>query len=131
MGLWIKADGSVKDIAPQNGKDYKWHELKKYVNGYIEIVRLGDGKIIVCNEEGKLCGLPLNRAIRAEDSNEIVDIIAGPFFVCDCSGESFGSLSKEQQERYLKKYRNPERFFRVGDSIEAVPMILGRKGKVR
>lgn len=60
MGLWIKTGGSVKDIAPQNGKDYKWHELKKYVNGYIEIVRLGDGKIIVCNEEGKLIGLPVN-----------------------------------------------------------------------
>ena len=106
--------------------------LQQAVGGDIEAYYPFEEPVcIVCNEEGKLCGLPLNRAIRAEGSNEIVDIIAGPFFVCDCSGESFGSLSKEQQERYLKKYRNPERFFRVGDSIEAVPMILGRKGKVR
>ena len=76
---------------------------------------------IVCNSEGKINGLPLNRAIRDEDTNEIVDIIAGTFFICDCSGESLGSLSKEQQKRYLEKYRLPERFFRTRDGIEAVP----------
>ena len=34
---------------------------------------------LVCNEEGKLEGLPLNRALRTEDG-EIYDIIAGNFF---------------------------------------------------
>ena len=76
---------------------------------------------IVCNEEGKINGLPLNRAIRDADTGDIADIIAGTFFICDCSGESFGSLSKEQQKRYLEKYRLPERFFRIGENIEAVP----------
>ena len=75
---------------------------------------------IVCNDEGKINGLPLNRAIRDEDTNEIVDIIAGTFFICDCRKESFGSLSEEQQKRYLEKYRLPERFFRTRDGIEAV-----------
>ena len=75
----------------------------------------------VCNEEGKINGLPLNRAIRDADTGDIADIIAGTFFICDCSGESFGSLSKEQQKRYLEKYRLPERFFRIGETIEAVP----------
>lgn len=75
----------------------------------------------VCNEEGKINGLPLNRAIRDEDTGDIADIIAGTFFICDCSGESFGSLSKEQQKRYLEKYRLPERFFRSRDGIESVP----------
>ena len=37
------------------------------------------------------------------------------------SGESFGSLSMEQQKRYLEKYRLPERFFRSRDGIESVP----------
>ena len=76
---------------------------------------------IVCNEEGKINGLPLNRAIRDEDTGDIADIIAGTFFICDCSGESFDSLSKEQQKRYLEKYRLPERFFRSRDGIESVP----------
>lgn len=75
----------------------------------------------VANDEGKINGLPLNRAIRDEDTNEIVDIIAGTFFICDCRKESFGSLSEEQQKRYLEKYRLPERFFRTRDGIEAVP----------
>ena len=74
----------------------------------------------VANDEGKINGLPLNRAIRDEDTNEIVDIIAGTFFICDCRKESFGSLSEEQQKRYLEKYRLPERFFRTRDGIEAV-----------
>ena len=72
-------------------------------------------------EEGKINGLPLNRAIRDADTGDIADIIAGTFFICDCSGESFGSLSQEQQKRYLEKYRLPERFFRIGENIEAVP----------
>ena len=74
----------------------------------------------VCNEEGKINGLPLNRAIRDEDTGDIADIIAGTFFICDCSGESFGSLFTEQQKRYLEKYHLPERFFRTRNGIESV-----------
>ena len=62
-----------------------------------------------------------NRAIRDADTGDIADIIAGTFFICDCSGESFGSLFTEQQKRYLEKYRLPERFFRSRDGIESVP----------
>ena len=96
--------------------------LQRTVGGSIEAYYpFAEQVCIVCNEEGKINGLPLNRAIRDEDTGEIIDIIAGTFFICDCSGESFGSLSTEQQKRYLEKYRNPERFFRVGETIEAVP----------
>ena len=47
--------------------------------------------------------------------------ILGPFFICDCSTPYFGSLNKEQLERYTKQFQNPERFFRVGREIKAVP----------
>ena len=47
--------------------------------------------------------------------------ILGPFFICDCSTPYFGSLNKEQLERYTKQFQNPERFFRVGGEIKAVP----------
>lgn len=104
--------------------------LQQAVGGDIEAFYPFEEPVcIVCNEEGKLNGLPLCRAIRDEDTNEIVEIIAGSFFICDCSGESFGSLSKEQQERYLKKYRYPERFFRMGDRIEAVPFRPREQGR--
>ena len=75
----------------------------------------------ICNEEGKLQGLPLNRALRDED-NRIYDIVAGNFFVCDCSTENFKSLSEEQLKRYTEKYKRPERFVQIDDQILAIPM---------
>ena len=96
--------------------------MQRTVGGDIEAYYPFEEQVcIVCNEEGKINGLPLNRAIRDADAGEIADIIAGTFFICDCSGESFGSLSSEQQKRYLEKYRLPERFFRSRDGIESVP----------
>lgn len=80
--------------------------MQQTVGGSIEAYYPFEEQVcIVCNDEGKINGLPLNRAIRDEDTNEIVDIIAGTFFICDCRKESFGSLSEEQQKRYLEKYR--------------------------
>ena len=96
--------------------------MQRTVGGSIEAYYPFEEQVcIVCNDEGKISGLPLNRAIRDEDTNEIADIIAGTFFICDCRGESFGSPSKEQQKRYLEKFRFPERFFRTRDGIESVP----------
>lgn len=96
--------------------------MQRTVGGDIEAYYPFEEQVcIVCNEEGKINGLPLNRAIRDADTGDIADIIAGTFFICDCSGESFGSLSTDQQKRYLEKYRLPERFFRSRDGIESVP----------
>lgn len=82
---------------------------------------------IVCNEEGKLDGLPLNRAVYADPGRrEMLDIIAGTCFVCSCSGEDFGSLSPEQLHRYTEQFKYPEKFFRVGDDIKAVPFLPER-----
>ena len=46
----------------------------------------------VCNEEGKLEGLPLNRALRDEDG-DIYDVVAGTFMVVGLTDDSFGSLT--------------------------------------
>lgn len=74
---------------------------------------------IVCNDEGKINGMPLNRSVKKD--GKVVEIIAGPFFICDCSGPNFSSLSKEQQEKYLNQFKYPEMFFRTGNEIQAVP----------
>ena len=59
--------------------------MQQTVGGSIEAYYPFEEQVcIVCNDEGKINGLPLNRAIRDEDTNEIVDIIAGTFFICDC-----------------------------------------------
>lgn len=62
-----------------------------------------------------------NAVIPSEPDKEITDIIAGTCFICDCRGESFGSLNDEQLRRFSRQFKYPEQFFRVGDEIKAVP----------
>ena len=98
------------------------YSLQKAVGGDIEAIYPYDDPIaIVCAEEGKINGEPLNRAIRDED-NDIVDIIAGTFFVCGLGEEDFASLPKELQEKYEDKLNQPESFLKLGSRIMAIPM---------
>ena len=94
--------------------------LQKTVNGLIEAAYPFEEEVcIICNEEGKLNGMPLNRAIRCE--GQITDIIAGPCFVCSCDKASFGSLTEAQQQKYLKLFKYPEHFLKINDQIAAFP----------
>lgn len=96
-------------------------DLQRVVGGLIEPYYPFEEQVcIVCNDEGKYNGMRPCRAIYGE-GREMMDIIFGPFFICDCSTPYFGSLNKEQLERYTKQFQNPERFFRVGGEIKAVP----------
>ena len=97
-------------------------DLQEVCEGWIQTYYPFEEMVcIVCNDEGKINGMPLNRGIRDEETGEIIDIIAGPFFICDCSTENFGSLSQEQVDRYLEQFRKPERFYQLGEEIVAVP----------
>lgn len=64
---------------------------------------------LICHEEGKLIGLPLNRALRDEE-DEIYDIIAGPFFLCGAppDRDTFTSLTPEQIVHYKDRFRRIE-----------------------
>ena len=68
-------------------------------------------------------GLPLNRAIQ-DERGQVVDIIAGDFFLCRApvESENFESLTKEQVEKYKKRFQNPERFLRIGNEIQVIPV---------
>lgn len=56
--------------------------MQELVDGYIETYEpFEDEAIIVCNEEGKINSMRMNRAVRDKDGN-IRDIICGPFFIC-------------------------------------------------
>ena len=94
-------------------------DMQKVVGGRIqEFQPFEDEAAIICNEEGKLDGLTPNRAIYAKDG-QMVDIVAGTFFICDApiSSETFQSLSEEQMKKYEEMFRDPERFYRAGDEI--------------
>ena len=75
----------------------------------------------VCNEEGKLRGLPANRALRDEDGH-IYDVIAGSFLVVGLGEEDFCSLSAEQIDKFEALFHQPEAFVKMGHSITAVPI---------
>lgn len=99
----------------------KLADLQKVVGGDIEAAYYFDEEVcLVCNEEGKINGMPLNRSVYDKNKN-LIDIIAGPAFICDCSGENFGSLNEEQLKRYTKQFRNPERFIRLNGEIKGIP----------
>ena len=86
-------DGSLKSMQTE-------------VDGYIQTVYPFDDEIaLICNEEGKLIGLPLNRALYDEEGN-IMDVIAGTFFICGAPSDdgSFKSIPEELIDKYTKHF---------------------------
>lgn len=97
-------------------------DLQNAVGGYIEVVYPFEEPVgLIVNEEGKLDGLPLNRALRDEDG-EIYDVIAGSFLVVGLTEDNFGSLTPEQMSAFEEKFRSPEVFVRMGRGIMAIPV---------
>lgn len=85
------------------------------VGGMIEAVYPWEDPVgLICNEEGKLMGLPLNRSL------EDYDIIAGTFFICGLGKEDFTSLSPDLMEKYKKKFLEVEMFLRIGGRIQSI-----------
>ena len=78
---------------------------------------------IVCNDEGKINGLPLNRAIYSEDG-EMIEIMAGTFFMAGLGEESFTDLPDHFMEQYKEQFKYPEKFFRLAGEIVAVKQPL-------
>ena len=73
---------------------------------------------LICNDEGKLLGLPLNRALVDEDG-QVWDVVAGTFFLCGVpsDSDSFGSLSVPQLEKYRTQFACPETILRINGQL--------------
>ena len=98
--------------------------LQDAVGGFIEAVYPFDDPIaLICNENGKLDDLPLNRALRDEDGC-IYDVIAGSFLVTGLGEEDFSSLTPELLEKYQKRFLHPEQFFEFAGRIVVLPQDL-------
>ena len=95
--------------------------MQEMVGGRIEEYMPWEEEVaIICNEEGKMMGLPLNRGIK-DEKGHLQDIIAGDFFICyaPVESEKFLSMPPELEEKYLKKFEMPEMFFRDKGGIRA------------
>ena len=94
---------------------------QKYVGGLIQVVSLDDVDII-CNDEGKLMGLPVNRAIVDDDEN-VLDVIVGDI-IClrhDEEGEFRSILENDLQT--ITKYLRPCKIVGVRDSYTIVALL--------
>lgn len=95
--------------------DGSLNSMQSVVGGSIQaIYPFEECVALICHEEGKLIGLPPNRAL-FDDNGQIYDIISGTFFLCSappCS-DSFEGLSDEQINTYSKRF-------------EAIEIYLGR-----
>ena len=129
-------DSTIAVLVVEPGKepyvkeiDSGLESLQHEVGGCIEaIYPYEDPVALVCNEEGKLEGLPLNRALRDEDG-DIYDVVAGTFMVVGLTDDSFGSLTVEQMQKFADHFKVPEQFVKLGDKIVATPMISKEQQK--
>lgn len=105
-------------------------DMKKLVDGYIEVIHpFNDTALIVCNEEGKINGLPLNRSLLHPETGELYEIIAGNFFICDAPPDSdnLSGLSEEQVKIYMEQFKEPESFIIEDGRITVIKKVYRQK----
>jgi hypothetical protein len=81
MALLIKADGTFEEVAPVSTAKrpkFKLEELQGHIGGYVEIIYLRDGRMMLVDEDGRIKKLALNRRATLLASMEIV----GDVLVC-------------------------------------------------
>ena len=99
--------------------------MQKIVGGSIQAVYPFDEPVaLICNEEGKLLNLPLNRSLR-DDGGNVYDIISGPFLICATPPDSnnFAGLTDQQVKTYLERFAVPEMFLNVGGALFVLPYL--------
>lgn len=106
----------------------KLHSMQDIVGGCIQVVHdglLNDDAVIVCNEAGKLVGLPANRALR-DGRSKVQDVIHGTFMVVGTAGEDFTSLTPRQFADWTDRFLYCEQMIYFNDGkIVAVPIADG------
>ena len=80
-----------------------------------------DPVAIVYNDDGKLMGLSLNRALRDEDG-QMYDAVAGDFLVVGLGEEDFASLTPEMAQKYEQLFHQPEAFLKLGNRLLVLPV---------
>lgn len=79
--------------------------LQNTVGGMIEVVPLTDNAVIICNEEGKICGLQPNFLMGFPP---LQDCVVGDVIVIGLAGEEFVDLDMTfgQWKAILKEWGN-------------------------
>ena len=119
----VVVEPKKKPMVQDVGSDLK--SMQKIVGGSIQAIYPFDEPVVlICNEEGKLLNLPLNRALR-NDEGEVYDIISGTFFVCAAppNSDHFAGLTDQQVKMYMERFSLPEMFLNVGGDLFVLPYL--------
>lgn len=80
--------------------------LQAEVGGYIEAIYPFDDPVaVIVNEDGKINGMPLNRALYGPDGG-IYDVIVGTFLIVGLAEDSFTSIPDSLIEKYQRMFSN-------------------------
>ena len=81
----IYTDKEAEDYTPKNGKTFELTEMQEIVGGYVEPIRLNDGRMIIVDEDGKskdkAVNIPATNILRRD--HYTTDYIVGTAIVCD------------------------------------------------
>ena len=117
---------SVLKIAPgqypqQVEIDNDLKSLQQAVGGSIGAsYPFADPVAIVYADDGKLLGLPMNRALR-DEHGQTYDVLTGSFLVVGLGKEDFASLSPELAQKYEQHFHQPETFIKLGGHLVILP----------
>jgi len=95
--------------------------LQREVGGDIQAISpYTDAVSIICAEEGKLMGMPFNRALRDEDGH-IYDVLVGKFLIVGLGEDKFTSIPDELIQKYTQVFETPEQFVKIGEKNYILP----------
>ena len=81
----IYTDKEAEDYTPKNGKTFALTEMQEIVGGYVEPIRMNDGRMIIVDEDGKskdkAVNIPATNILRRDHFT--TDYIVGTAIVCD------------------------------------------------
>ena len=88
MAKVYKADGTVEELDIPSGQELGYEICSSLVGGMIQVLPTPEGSeydTLVCNEEGKLKGLPINEKATNEFRSVLLpgDVLVGDVFVCN------------------------------------------------
>lgn len=73
---------------------------QRFVGGYIEVISIGNGIDLVCNEEGKINRL--QPTVAWIEDGELVEIICGECFLCRHNDEGEFVSIKDEDIEYIQ-----------------------------
>ena len=85
-----RANGEIIPITPKNKKSFTLKELQSFVSGYIQVITLEDGRLMVLDEEGKLEGKQKNiiatnvaKSVLFQGDYIVGDVLVTPYELVD------------------------------------------------